>query len=192
MANKFKSIRILVIGSASLALTGMFALTARAIDQFSFDAINFDNDTTIEFTALESHGSDQAYFGVMDMMTRTKTILIWEKKPSDSKNREVNEATNFLGTPGNAISPSKNVFKFKSNTPYMLFLESRNSRNLIVSMVYSSDLANRNASQQAKFDQGIEGLTSGGVKINWSSQYKPGQHSDQDFNDFVIVAQKRG
>jgi hypothetical protein len=191
MANNFKS--ILGAGLASAALLGLAAPAAFAADEFGGQAITFDTDTAIDFEFLESHGSFLATFGVMDLNSGEKTPLIKEDKPSDSNERAVNKATDFLGTPGNAVSQPKNTFTFKANTPYTLYLESRTGTGRVASLVFSNDLKNPNSRQQTKFDKGFEGLGAQGVKINWDDQAAGKQvtgaaRNDDDFNDFVIIA----
>ena len=114
MANKFKT--ILGAGLASAALLGLAAPAAFAADEFGSNSITFDTDTAIDFEFLEAHGSFLATFGVMDLNSGEKTPLIKEDKPSDSNERAVNKATDFLGTPNNAVSQPKNTFMFKANT----------------------------------------------------------------------------
>jgi hypothetical protein len=191
MANNFKS--ILGAGLASAALLGLAAPAAFAADEFGGKAITFDTDTAIDFEFLESHGSFLATFGVMDLNSGEKTPLIKEDKPSDSSERAVNKATDFLGTPGNAVSQPKNTFTFKANTPYTLYLESRTGSGRVASLVFSNDLKNPNSRQQTKFDKGFEGLGAQGVKINWDDQAAGKQvtgavRNDDDFNDFVVIA----
>jgi hypothetical protein len=190
MANKFLS--ILGAGLTSAALLGLAAPAAFAADEFGPQAITFDTDTSIDFEFLESHGSFLATFGVMDLNSGEKTPLIKEDKPSDSNERAVNKATDFLGTPGNAVSQPKNTFTFKANTPYTLYLESRTGSGRVASLVYSTDLRNANSRQQAKFDKGFDGLGSQGVNIKWDDQMidkkGAGSRVDDDFNDFVVVA----
>ena len=191
MANKLKS--ILGAGLASAALLGLAAPAAFAADEFSGKAITFDTDTAIDFEFLESHGSFLATFGVMDLNSGEKTPLIKEDKPSDSNERAVNKATDFLGTPGNAVSQPKNTFTFKANTPYTLYLESRTGSGRVASLVFSNDLKNPNSRQQTKFDKGFEGLGSQGVQLKWDDQavgkqITGAERNDDDFNDFVVIA----
>jgi hypothetical protein len=190
MANKFKS--ILSAGLAGAALLGLAAPAAFAADEFGGTAIKFDTDTAIDFEFLESHGSFIATFGVMDLNSGEKTPLIKEDKPSDSSERAVNKATDFLGTPGNAVSQPKNTFTFKANTPYTLYLESRTGTGRVASLVYSTDLRNQTNRQQAKFDKGFDGLGAQGVTIKWDDQMidkkGAGSRVEDDFNDFVVVA----
>ncbi len=191
MANKFLS--ILGAGIASAALLGFAAPATFAADEFGSNAITFDTDTAIDFEFLESHGSFLATFGVMDLNSGERTPIIKEDKPSDSGERAINKATDFLGTPNNAVSQPKNTFTFKANTPYTLYLESRTGGGRVASLVFSNDLKNPNSRQQTKFDKGFEGLGSQGVKINWDDQAAGNQvtgaeRNDDDFNDFVIIA----
>jgi hypothetical protein len=191
MVNKF--ISTLGAGLASAALLGLAAPAAFSADEFSPNAITFDRDTAIEFEFLESHGSFLATFGVMDLNSGEKTPLIKEDKPSDSNERAVNKATDFLGTPNNAVSQPKNTFTFKANTPYTLYLESRTGTGRVASLVFSNDLKNPSNRQQTKFDKGFDGLGAQGVKINWDDQAigrqaTGAERNDDDFNDFVIIA----
>jgi hypothetical protein len=191
MANKFKS--TLSAGLASAALLGLAAPAAFAADEFSQQAITFTQDTAVEFEFLESHGSYLATFGVMDLNSGEKTPLIKEDKASDSSERAVNKASDFLGTPGNAVSQPKNTFTFKANTPYTMYLESRTGSGRVASLVYSVDLRNPDSRQQSKLSTGFEGLSSQGVQVKWDDQAKGRQatgaeRNDDDFNDFVVIA----
>ncbi len=189
MANKFKS--GLAIGlMAAAAVTFGTPLPLRAADEISNNALTFDVDTAIEFEFLESHGSYKATFGVVDLNSGEKTALIKEDKASDSDQREVNKATDFLGTPGNAVTQPKNAFTFRANTPYAFYLESRTGSGRVASIVYSTNTRNPNGGQQVQMDKGFEGLSKDGVKISWDDKATaPGQERTAiDFNDFVVVA----
>ncbi len=190
MSNKFKSTITIGMGLASLILAGIYAPAAKA-DEFGSGAVQFDKETTVEFEAVESHGSYKATFGVVDLNTGVATILIKEDKASDSDDRSINKTTDFLGTPGNSINPPKNFFKFQANTPYTFFLESRNGSGKVVSTVYSTSARNPNNRVQAQFDKDFAGLSNQGVKINWADKAKDGQ-SAEDFNDFVVIAGGNG
>jgi hypothetical protein len=191
MANKFKS--ALSAGLASVTMLSLAAPSAFAADEFSPQSISFDQDTAVEFEFLESHGSYLATFGVMDLNSGEKTPLIKEDKPSDSNERAVNKATDFLGTPGNAVSQPKNTFTFKANTPYTMYLESRTGSGRVASLVYSIDLRNPGSRQQAKLSKGFDGLSAQGVEVNWDDQavgrqVTGAERNDDDFNDFKIIA----
>jgi hypothetical protein len=187
MANKFKSgVAIGLIAATSV----VFGTPVRAADEISNNALSFDVETAIEFEFIESHGSYKATFGVVDLNTGEKTALIKEDKPSDSDEREVNKATDFIGTPGNAVSQPKNAFTFKANTPYTFYLESRTGTGRVASMVYSVNTRNADGGQQAQLDKGFEGLSKDGVKISWDDKATaPGQERTAiDFNDFIVIA----
>lgn len=185
MANKFKTTTI-GIGLAGLALTSLTAQSAKA-DEFSNNVVQFDVETGVEFEVIESHGAYKSIFGVMDLNTGAKTLLIKEEKSADSDDREVNKASDFLGTPGNTLNPPKNVFKFQANTPYTFFLESRNGSGRVVSTVYSTSSKNAKGSVQAQFDKDFSGLANQGVKISWDDTVKK-SGAGTDFNDFVVIA----
>jgi hypothetical protein len=185
MAKQFKS--GLAIGlMAALAV----AVPARAADEISNNGLTFDVDTAIEFEFLESHGSYKATFGVIDLNSGDKTPLIKEDKAADSDDRNVNKASDFLGTPGNAVTQPKNAFTFKANTPYAFYLESRTGSGRVASIVYSTNARNVSGGQQAQMDKGFEGLSNQGVKISWDDKAtSPGQERTAiDFNDFVVIA----
>jgi hypothetical protein len=189
MANKFKS--TVGAGLASAVMLTLSTPAAFAADEFSPNAITFDRDTAVEFEFIESHGSYIATFGVMDLNSGEKTPLIKEDKASDSNERSVNKATDFLGTPGNTVSQPKNTFTFKANTPYTMYLESRTASGRVASMVYSIDKRNPNSRQQIKLNKGFEGLGSQGVEMKWDDQAKTKKgatRTDEDFNDFVVIA----
>jgi hypothetical protein len=185
MANKFKTTTI-GIGLVGLALTGLTAQSAKA-DEFGNNVVQFDTETAVEFEAIESHGAYKSIFGVMDLNTGAKTLLIKEEKSADSDDRDVNKASDFLGTPSNTINPPKNVFKFQANTPYTFFLESRNGSGRVVSTVYSTSSKNTKGSVQAQFDKDFSGLSNQGVKISWDDTVKK-NGAGTDFNDFVVIA----
>ncbi len=186
MANKFKTTTTIGLGLAGLALTGLTAQTARA-DEFGNNVVQFDTETAVEFEVIESHGAYKSIFGVMDLNTGAKTLLIKEEKAADSDDRDVNKASDFLGTPGNTLNPPKNVFKFQANTPYTFFLESRNGSGRVVSTVYSTSSKNTKSSVQAQFDKDFSGLSNQGVKISWDDSVKKGG-AGTDYNDFVVIA----
>jgi hypothetical protein len=173
-----------------LAATSLLAVQPARADEFSNNAIQFNVDTAVEFEFIESHGSYRATFGVIDLNTGAKTPLIKEDKASDSDDRNVNRATDFLGTPGNAVSQPKNAFTFRANTPYALYLESRTGTGRVASMVYSTNLRNPSGSQQLQMDKGFEGLGNQGVRIAWDDKaMAPGQErTATDFNDFIVIA----
>jgi hypothetical protein len=190
MASKFKSTLAtgIGIGLASIAITGLAAPQAQAADEFGNNAVQFDKETAIEFEFLESHGSYKATFGVMDLNTGAKTALIKEDKQSDSDERAVNKASDFLGTPGNAVSQPKNIFKFQANTPYTFYLESRDSAGRVASTVYSTSLRNPSSSTQTQFDKDFAGLAAQGVKLSWDDRAKEGFKPAEDYNDFIVIA----
>jgi hypothetical protein len=188
MANKFISTLTAGLGLASIAVTGLYVPQAHA-EEFGNNDIKFDKDTLVEFEFLESHGSYKATFGVVDLNTGTKIPLIKEEKPSDSDDRAVNKASDFLGTPGNAVPQPKNVFLFKANTPYTLYLESRTGSGRVASIVYSNNGKNPKVSQQTMLDKGFDGLSAQGVQVKWNDQVMTGKSSSfDDFNDFIVIA----
>jgi hypothetical protein len=190
MASKFRSTLTtgIGLGLASMAITGLSAVAAQAADEFGSNTVQFDKETAIEFEFLESHGSYKATFGVMDLNTGTKTALIKEDKQSDSDERSINKASDFLGTPGNAVSQPKNIFKFQANTPYTFYLESRDSSGRVASTVYSTTARNPNSTVQAQFDKDFSGLGAQGVKLNWDDRAQEGVKSAEDYNDFIVIA----
>jgi hypothetical protein len=188
MANKLISTLTAGFSLASIAVTGLYAPQARA-DEFGNNAIQFDKDTLVEFEFLESHGAYKSTFGVVDLSTGNKTPLIKEEKASDSDDRAINKANDFLGTPGTSVLQPKNVFLFKANTPYTLYLESRTGSGRVASIVYSNNGQNPRASLQTMLDKGFDGLSAQGVQIKWNDQVMTGKSSSfDDFNDFIVVA----
>jgi hypothetical protein len=187
MAKQLKS--TLFMGFAAAAAMAI-AAPARAADEFSNNSIQFDVDTAVEFEFMESHGSYKATFGVVDLNSGDKIPLIKEDRASDSSERAVNKATDFIGTPGNAVTQPKNAFTFKANTPYALYLESRTASGRVASIVYSTSLRNPNGSQQAQLDKDFAGLGAQGVTIKWDDKAmaRGQERTANDFNDFIVIA----
>lgn len=183
-------------------LISTFSTPVKAADIFGNNGIQFDVDTVIEFEFVESHGAYQSTFGIINLDTGEKTPLIAEVKPSDNYQetnrpseyrnpndpREVRDPQDFLGTPGNAVPQPLSEFEFKANTRYVFYLES-NYKGKPAGIVYSQDNKNLGNNQQALFDGGLPGLTSGGTFLRWDdtgSVLVLKNKEDRDYNDFMV------
>ena len=179
---------------------GLLTPSAIAQNYFSSDNIQFDQDTTIEFEFIESHGAYQSTFGVLDIdscqtqpggeiifSSCDKTALLVEAKASDAQdtvarrstyedslNRQSQE-TDFIGTPGNAVPRPMSEFQFKAGKRYSLYLESSFNGNF-AGVVYSAALLNSQGNTQALFEEGsietAQLVTRQNVPDNSANQYQ--------------------
>jgi len=72
------------IGAIATGLMSTLATSVQAQDIFDNRAVQFPEDTIVEFEFLQSHGSYQAAFGVRNETTGEETILFQEVKPYDA------------------------------------------------------------------------------------------------------------
>ena len=155
----------------------------------------------VEFEFVESRGSYQSTFGVINLLTGEKTPLLAEVKPSDvpqplvapsSFTTDAGTATtnDFLGTPGNTVPEPLAEFEFKANTPYAFYLESfLNGRS--EDAFYSANNRNPNRALRVQFGGGFDSLAAGGALLTWDdtgSLLVDAAEQDRDFDDFVVRA----
>ncbi len=173
----------------------------RAQEIFGNRGIQFERDTVVEFEFLESNGAYQSAFGVINLTTGEKTLLIEEVKPADvnqsmsgpsdfSTNLGLSDRSDFLGTPGNTVPQPLAEFQFQANTPYAFYLESFHNGQP-AGTLYSDNTQNSGTNQQVIFEGGMPGLASGGVLLRWDdtgSLMVRESLQDRDFDDFVIRA----
>ena len=139
----------LILIGLSLGILGCMAPSAIAENYLGNNNIQFDQDTTIEFEFIESHGAYQSIFGVIDLdscQTQSngeinlssceKTALIVEAKASDAQDTvsrissyedtlsNQSQESDFIGTPGNAVPRPMSEFKFQAGKRYAFYLES--------------------------------------------------------------------
>jgi len=183
------------------AVTPAIAQEAIALETLNNERVQFAEDTVVEFEFVESRGSYQSTFGVINLQTGEKTPLLEEVKPSDvpqplvapsSFTTDVGNATpyDFLGTPGNTVPTPLAEFEFKANTPYAFYLESfLNGRS--EDTFYSASGRNPNQALRVQFGGGFDSLAAGGALLVWDdtgSLLVDAAEQDRDFDDFVVRA----
>ncbi|MEP0918369.1 PEP-CTERM sorting domain-containing protein [Leptolyngbya sp. DQ-M1] len=192
------SLARLSIGITSSWLVGNIALPAYAATFINNSGIQFEQDTTLESNFVESHGAYQSTFGVINLDTKEKTPLLTETQPSDgsetifkpsSFRSHLGTATDFKGTPGNAVPKPVAQYKFRANQRYVLYLEST-YKGRPTGVVYSNNVLNPNREQQVQFAGGVNDLCTSGITIGWddtgSRLVRNRQQEDRDFDDFVV------
>ncbi|MEQ8464272.1 hypothetical protein [Coleofasciculus sp. E2-BRE-01] len=184
------------IGAIATGLMSTLATSVQAQDIFDNRAVQFPEDTIVEFEFLQSHGSYQAAFGVRNETTGEETILFQEVKPYDAfgtnqpiqtspGQNDLGTQADFVGTvEGGTISNQFNEFMFKANNRYVFFLESVSptgqTRRRIVS---TQNLAQFNG----RLDGGRKGNITGS-RVSWEDGGRVEVGNDDDFDDFVIEA----
>lgn len=173
----FRSKRLFKIAYVSipLGIFSIFTQTAIAEDNFGNQGIEFQEDTTVEFEFIISHGAYQSTFGVIDLDSCPinsqgninldscqKTPLLSENKPSDIDETVFRRSTyqddlstsqnfDFRGTPGNAVPRPLAEFTFAAGKKYTFYLES-SYNGQPAGVVYSTDFLNSKQTQLALFD----------------------------------------
>ncbi len=171
---KLFNIASLGISLGTLIGFNIFAQPATAKDYIGNEGIEFEQDTTIEFEFIVSHGAYQSTMGVIDLdscqATPNQTIifdscektpLIREVQPSDDYDTVFRRSTyqenvynsntqDFIGTPGNTVIEPVTEFTFRAGKRYVFYLESR-FEDKFAGTVYSADVINAKANKQALF-----------------------------------------
>jgi len=188
--------------ASALFLLGISA-PARAASFFGTDKIQFDSDTTIDFTFNESHG---AYTSILKVFEVGANNLLTEVSPVQGILAETKGSDNWgdngwLGTLGNTVAVGTNSFVFQAGKQYSLGLSSTLSWDPgFNGTVYSSSSLN-GGSQQFLFGSwgstGVDGTQfdptpyqsgnpfAGPVKIGIDDR---GNGNDKDFQDFTLTA----
>jgi hypothetical protein len=197
--------------AAATAIAGL--VSAAPAQAFSFgteEYISFDQDTTIEFEFLRSHGWNQNVFGIQEVGTGTLTELFeesdrtWNRGTNDHQSLPGGGETDFIST---------TKFTFEAGKDYNFFLVK--DRTLNEDKVYSttSDNAGDTLTQRFKFLSdpsavladmdfasndlnvrlGHELATSAGTSASLSSNplliaVEDGNNPDGDYNDFLVSA----
>ncbi|MGK7899055.1 MAG: hypothetical protein AB4372_36925 [Xenococcus sp. (in: cyanobacteria)] len=177
LANFLSQSKMILIG-ISLGTIGCITPSAIAENYFGNNNIQFDQDTTIEFEFIESHGAYQSIFGVIDLdscqtqpggdiifKSCKRTALLVEAKASDAQDTvfrsssyedslsHQSQETDFIGTPGNAVPRPMSEFKFIGGKRYTFYLESYFNGEF-TNVVYSASLLNSQGNIQAIFEEG--------------------------------------
>lgn len=229
---KLFNIASLSISVSTIGLLGIIPQAATAADYIGNRGIQFEQDTTIEFEFIVSHGAYQSTFGVIDLDSCQttpdqviifdscqKTPLIREVKPADNNETVLRPSnyqddlsgsvvSDFIGTPGNAVSEPLAEFTFEAGKKYAFYLESEYN-DKFAGIVYSTDFINLQSDRRALFnDENLsraelatrrdtpttdvnqfETLINGGLLLRFDdtgSELVKKADQDTDFDDFVV------
>ncbi len=190
---------IAVLGA--IGVCGVLAVTAQAQEALTNNAVQFSEDTIIEFEVTETNGFLQSTFGVINTKTGQKTPLFIEAKPFDAWVGQAPAAKqpggqrvydDYKGTVdgGSIINGERQAsplikFKFDANTPYVFYLDSINPYTKKVrTQLVSTELNN------TRFSGNLEAGEPGNP-INWEDtglRTPVNVGNDRDYNDFNIIA----
>ncbi|MEQ8962101.1 MAG: hypothetical protein RLP02_29945 [Coleofasciculus sp. C2-GNP5-27] len=185
-----------IIGAIAAGFMSTLTPSVQAQDIFDNRAIQFSEDTIVEFEFLQSHGSYQAAFGVRNETTGEETILFQEVKPYDAfgtnqpvlSSRGQNDfgtQSDFVGTvTGGTVSNQFSEFLFQANNRYVFFLESVSPTGQTRRRIVSTQ-------NLAQFNGRLNGGKMGNVKgtrVSWEDGGQVEVGNDDDFDDFVIEA----
>ncbi len=184
------------LGLVAVSWVGM---PAQAQELFGNDGIRLDVDTVVEFEFLESNGSYQSVFGIVNLQTGEQFPLYGEVKPSNtlqpievpsdyqddlgSQNRD-----DFHGTPGTVVPLPLGEFKFAADTDYSFYLESY-FNGQPAGTLYSTSSLNSGDRPYARFDGPLEDIINGGLLLRWedSGSLLVGDiNTDFDYDDFIV------
>ncbi|MBE9127758.1 hypothetical protein IQ257_13320 [Coleofasciculus sp. LEGE 07092] len=178
------------------ALVSSLAAPVQAQDMFENRAIQFSEDTIVEFEFLQSHGSYLATLGVRNETTGEETVLFREIKAYDAfgtgqvqgssrGQNDLGSQSDFVGTVnGGTVASRFSEFTFKANNRYVFFLESvsptgQTRRNILSTQNFT------------RFMGSLDGGSTGnitGTRLSWEDGGQVEVGSDDDFDDFVIEA----
>lgn len=204
-----QSMAITAATAMTAATLGLTAAPARAFT-FGTGGIQFDQDTRVDFSFIESHGgytSSLSIFKVLGSNVLEEAATLF----AETKSADNSAANEWQGTCGNTVPNCTASFLFQKGVTYTLGLSSG-----WAGTVYSTTAlnpANWNPSnQQAVFGSnlhwgtGVDGKISryGTINLANVASYTSanpfsgpvtiafddtGNNNDRDFNDFVITAQ---
>lgn len=200
--------------SGGLLGLGLTPKSAQANTDFSNQSIYFDRDTVVEFEFIQSHGSYQSVFGMVNQTTGKETIIFEETQPYDgygsgeqtsSNPRENDTGSNidFVGTFGETViqgsdliavktsgKPDGQVVEvpFRANQQYTFFLKT-----------FRSDGSLKSQSFSTQDFLSLDGSLNGGSRnrddygrpiIGTSLAWEDGGtiSNDEDHDDFVVEA----
>ncbi len=196
--------------TAATAIAGLVSTAPAQAFSFNNSGISFNKNTTVNFDFVGSHGWFKSNFGVLDLTTGNKTVLLSEVKRNDNGSQ-----FDHKGTCGNTVLICSTAFKFKAGKQYAFFLDSGTDvwRDYDI---YSTDSMNASGlgfANQFKFLQGTSVLsdlsyqqyatspTSLLAKTPGIQNANPfagpvliaiedsGLNGHRDFNDFLVTAQ---
>lgn len=187
-----------IAGLGAIGLCSPLASSIQAQEALSNNAVQFSEETIVEFEVTQTNGFLQSTFGVLNTRTGKKTPLFVETKPFDAWVGQPPAAkqpggqriyNDYMGTvTGGSIVNGEGQadqlikFRFEPGTPYVFYIDSINPYTKMArTTLVSTNLSN------ARFDGNLEAGESGN-SIRWEDTGLKSVGNDQDFNDFNIIA----
>lgn len=201
-------IRQLFLGG--ITFTGCFAIAVGVIgslsapaqaqpttDEFDNRAVQFAEDTVVEFEFDKSLGVYQSSFGIVNLSqcsgstvdTCQKTELFREVRPFDKGESltieeqrraslgQTRDPNDFIGTAGTTVlGETKKKFTFQANTRYAFYLDSVYVHDVAIKEGNSTRVERRTDrkptvysvnTESTRLSEGFTGLSRGGVRIQW-------------------------
>ncbi|MFG6103013.1 hypothetical protein D0962_27780 [Leptolyngbyaceae cyanobacterium CCMR0082] len=192
--------RRVAVGLLTIAATlGVSSTATQAQESFGNQGIRLDVDTIVEFEFLESNGSYQSTFGIINVQTGEKFPIYSEvkgsdvpqpvNKPSDYQDDAgVNNRDDFQGTPGVTVPQPLEEFRLTANTEYSFYLES-SFNGQPAGILYSTTRQNAGNRQYARFDGPIGDVIDGGLLLRWEDAGEllvGAENADYDYDDFIV------
>jgi len=191
------TVQTMISGAIAVGLLGTTPAPSHAVERFGTDGIWFEVDTVMEFEFVESNGSYQSTFGILNLDTGDRFPLYTEVKPSDvpqpitvpsdyQNDAGLQNQDDFQGTPGNTVPQFLGEFTFNANTNYTFYLESYYNGQP-AGTLYSTSAQNFGNRQYAEFTAPIDNLMNGGILLNWEDTGSVlVELSDNDYDDFIV------
>ena len=187
----------IALGLATVTI-GLLPAAANAQEIFDNRGIRLTVDTVVEFEFLESNGSYQSIFGIINLDTGEKTPVYGEVRSSDTP-QAVNQPSDFqddlgpqnqddfYGSPGVTVPEPLEEFRFVAGTEYSFYLESY-FEGQPAGTLYSTSSRNTDSINFARFDGPLEDVINGGLLLRWedTGSLLVGNAIDYDYDDFVI------
>lgn len=186
--------------ASAVGVLSSFAAPAQAqtnIDEFDNRAVQFTEDTVVEFEFDKSLGIYQSSFGIVNLSqcsgstvdTCQKTELFREVRPFDkgealtledqrrASQGQTRDPNDFIGTAGTTIlGETRKKFTFQANTRYAFYLDSVYIHDVAVKEGGSTRVERRTDrkptvysvnTESTRLSEGFAGLSRGGVRIQW-------------------------
>lgn len=190
----------LVLGAIACGVMGCLSAPAQAqptTDEFDNRAVQFTEDTVVEFEFDKSLGVYQSTFGIVNLSqcggstvdTCQKTELFREVRPFDrgealtledqkrASLRQTRDPNDFIGTAGTTVlGETKKKFTFQANTRYAFYLESAYVHDVAIKERNGTRVERRTDkkptiysvnTESTRLPEGFNGLSKGGVRIQW-------------------------
>lgn len=185
--------------ATTAAAFGLLSTAAQAQETFDNRGIRLDVDTVVEFEFLESNGSYQSTFGIVNLQTGERFPIYTEVRGSDAP-QSINQPSDFQddtgiqnrddfkGTPGVTVPQPLEEFRFAANTDYSFYLES-SFNGQPAGTLYSTSSQNAGNRQYARFEGPIDDVIDGGLLLRWedSGALLVGDaNTDYDYDDFIV------